>query len=263
MVIVCSLFSCAGEGPPFRATALPPSKRMILPGFERSSPQAPYEINGKRYYPLPHAHGFVEYGKASWYGDAFQGRPTASGDIFDMHKPSAAHKILPLGTLVKVTNLTNDRYTIVRINDRGPFIKERAIDLSYAAAREIDLIGPGVSDVKIVALAEEVGKLVPEGSPSPIPIVEVKDVRRGEFTVQVGAFQDKKNALNLVERLKILYDYVKVDLFVDAEGKTLYRVRVSKSKTLDQATLIENRLEDMGLKGAFIVRIEPLNDAPS
>ena len=213
----------------------------------------PYEVNGERYYPLSKSDGFVQYGKASWYGKKFHGRPTSSGEIFDMHKKSAAHKTLPMGTYVKVLNLSNKEYSVVRINDRGPFVKGRIIDLSCAAAKEIGLIGPGVANVKIVALGREVGRLESESGPR--PLVEFADLEKGEFTIQVGAFEDKKNALELADRLKVIFDYVHTALYVDEDRKTLYKVHVSRSKTLTKAGHIEKTLEDMGFTEAFIVRI--------
>ena len=225
---------------------------MLPKGEEGGSPSS-YEVFGKRYYPLPSSHGFVQYGEASWYGPKFHGRRTSSGEIYDMHKKTAAHKTLPLGTFVQVTNMVNSKATIVRINDRGPFVKGREIDLSYAAAKDIGLIGPGVVRAKIVALAEEVGRLRTKGES--VPLVEVEDFNRGDFTIQVGAFRDKNNAMKLADRLKVIYGYVNIALFEDQDGQTYYRVRVSKSQSLIQAGEIEKRLEDMGLAGAFIVRI--------
>jgi rare lipoprotein A len=224
-----------------------------LPESERGKPPRPYVVNGRRYYPLPDAHGFEEYGKASWYGEAFHGSPTASGEIYDMYKKSAAHKILPLHTYVEVTNLSNRRSTLVRINDRGPFVKGRVIDLSYAAAKEIGLIGPGVADVKVVALGREVRRAAsPKGTKT---VVVTKDLKRGPFTIQVGAFEKRESALELVDRLSVLFDYVRVVVFKDNIGRTLHRVHVSISETLEEANIVEERLENMGFSDAFIVRI--------
>ena len=170
-----------------------------------------------------------------------------------MHKKSAAHKTLPMGTYVKVLNLSNKEYSVVRINDRGPFVKGRIIDLSCAAAKEIGLIGPGVANVKIVALGREVGRLESESGPR--PLVEFADLEKGEFTIQVGAFEDKKNALELADHLKVIFDYVHIAMYVDEDRKTLYKVHVSRSKTLTKAGHIEKTLEDMGFTEAFIVRI--------
>ena len=155
---------------------------------------------------------------------------------------------------MRVLSLSNNRQIIVRINDRGPFVKGRIIDLSYAAAKKIDLIGSGVARVRIVALGRQVGKLK---SPQGIkPVVEIRDLNLGDFTVQVGAFQNKNNALKLADRLKVIFDYVDVSVY-DAKGGqgTLYKVRVSKSKTLTKAGEIEKKLEAMGFDEAFIVSL--------
>lgn len=244
------LSACARERVYVKASP-PPIKVIVLPETEEGI--RPYEVNGERYYPLTKADGFVQYGKASWYGEKFHGRPTSSGEVFDMHRKSAAHKTLPLGTYVSVLNLSNKKQSVVRINDRGPFVKGRIIDLSYAAAREIDLVRSGLTDVKIVALGKEIGRL--KTASGPRPVVELADLERGEFTIQVGAFQDKENALRLADRLKVVFDYVHIAVYMDEDQRTFYKVQVSRSKTLTQAGEIEKRLEDMGFTEAFIVRI--------
>ena len=232
----------------------PPPRILSLPETERAGIPKPYVVNGVRYYPLPDAYGFVEYGKASWYGKEFHGRPTSSGEIYNMYGKSAAHKLLPLDTVVRVTNLANQKSIILPVNDRGPFVKGRVIDLSYGAARELDMIGPGVVDVKVEALAREVGNV--KGREGFTPLIEVQDFRRGEFTIQVGAFENQQNAIKLAERLKMSLDEVRITLYEDGRGKTLHRVQVSKSETLDQAEAIEKTLEAMGFADAFKVRVE-------
>ena len=112
----------------------------------------PYTVNGKTYYPLPDAKGYEEICYASWYGPNFHRKLTASGEPYNMYAYTAAHKILPLGTYVLVTNLENGKQVVVRINDRGPFVKNRCIDLSYAAAKKIGLIKKGVAKVKLQAV---------------------------------------------------------------------------------------------------------------
>jgi rare lipoprotein A len=243
------LFACAPERSYVRRP--PGTKVIVLPETEKG--RRPYVVNGERYYPLSKADGFVQYGKASWYGKKFHGRPTASGERFNMYKRSAAHKTLPMGTHVLVLNLSNKKSSVVRINDRGPFVKGRIIDLSYAAAKEIGIVGPGVVRVKIVALGKEVGKLQSEHGPR--PMVELADLERGEFTIQVGAFEDRENALTVADRLKVIFDYVHIAIYMDKDKKTIYKVQVSRSKTLTQAGKIEKKLEDMGFTKAFIVRI--------
>ncbi len=226
-------------------------KLVVIPRDYKEPTLRPYMVDGVRYFPLPASEGFVQFGRASWYGKEFHGRPTSSGKLYDMYKKSAAHKTLPLGTYVRVLNLDNKKEIVVEIRDRGPFVKGRIIDLSYAAAKEIGLIGPGVSRVKVVALGKEVGELKsPLGSE---PVVEFKDLNRGEFTVQVGAFSNKENALIIGERLKVIFSYVEVAVYKDVVKGTTYRVRVSRSKSLDTARQIQKRLEGMGFEGAFVV----------
>jgi rare lipoprotein A len=245
--------ACAKKKRYVRPVTYPPKKLIVLPAKSKDPKLRPYVINGERYYPLPDSDGFVQTGKASWYGKKFHGRPTASGERYNMYKESAAHKTLPLGTHVRVLNLSNKKQIIVRINDRGPFVKGRIIDLSYAAARKIGMIGPGVAPVRIVALGRQVGKLK---SPQGIkPVVEIRDLNLGDFTVQVGAFKNQNNALKLADRLKVIFDYVDVSVHDDRGEGTLYKVRVSKSKTLTRAGEIEKRLEALGFDKAFIVSL--------
>lgn len=231
----------------------PSKKFIVLPETTEGRGFKPYIINGEKYYPLPDSEGFVQYGKASWYGGEFHGRPTSSGEIFDMYKKSAAHKTLPLGTYVNTVSLSNQKQIIVKINDRGPFVKGRVIDLSYAAAKEIGLTGPGVAEVMIVALGRAVGEI--ESPLGKKPVVEITDLNSGEFTVQVGAFKSKENALRLSERMKVAFDYVDVKLCNDKARGPIYRVRVSKSKTLTEAERIEKELETKGFEGAFVVSL--------
>jgi rare lipoprotein A len=154
--------------------------------------------------------------------------------------------------VVKVTNLSNQKSIIVPVNDRGPFVKGREIDLSFAAAEEIGLVGPGLAEVKIVALGREVGMAETGGKLR--PVVEVLDFRGGEFTVQVGAFQNKENALRLADRMKSQYAYVNVTPFADGDNQLWYKVFVSKTTTLDRAAEIERNLERLGFPDAFVVR---------
>ena len=108
-----------------------------------------YDMFGERYYVLRNTEGYSERGVASWYGDPFHGNPTASGESYDMYALTAAHKTLPLPTDVEVTNLRNGKTIVVRVNDRGPFFEDRIIDLSYAAAKALDLVAPGTGLVEV------------------------------------------------------------------------------------------------------------------
>ena len=148
----------------------------------------PYTVRGKTYYPLKSAKGFVEEGTASWYGPGFHGKTTANGETYNQYAMTAAHKILPLGTQVRVTHLGNGRSIIVRINDRGPFVDDRVIDLSRAAASRLNVVGPGTARVRIQSLGG-VERMQEDGDLT------------GAFYVQVGAFADRINADNLISIL--------------------------------------------------------------
>jgi len=244
LILILFLSSCSRERYYFR----------IPPAEERADDTAgSYVVNGDRYYPLPDSTGFIETGKASWYGENFHGRPTSSGELFDMNKKTAAHKTLPFDTYVKVLNLENNESTVVRINDRGPFVKGRIIGLSYGAAKEIHIDVQGLADVKVIALGKKIGELKSENGSK--PLLDIKDFETGEFTVQVGAFQDRNNAFNLAKRLRVIFDYVNIIKHVDENNNTFFRLHISKSDTLAKAGEIEKRLEDMGFTEAFIVRI--------
>ncbi len=234
--------------------ARPPVKRIVLKETVPGKAPPPYVVHGVRYYPLPDADGFVQTGQASWYGNPFHGRTTSNGETYDMHKHTAAHKTLPFGTHVRVHNLSNGRSTVVRINDRGPFVKGRIIDLSLASAKMIGLVGPGVAPVRITALAPQVATRHGSGA-GESPVVETRDLRAGEFTVQVGAFAQRSNALGLAKRLSVLFDYVKVTEFVDEYDRTLHRVRATKTTSLDEAGKREEQLKEMGFRDSFVVRL--------
>ena len=187
--------------------------------------QKQYIVYGKRYKPLKTSHGFVQVGIASWYGPKFHGRRTASGEIYDMYDLTAAHKILPMHTKVKVTNLENGRSLIVRINDRGPFVKNRIIDLSYAAAKRLGLVGPGTARVRIEAL----GPWSPD-----IP---------GLFYIQIGSFAVYENAVNLQRKMQESgFAHTRVQRF-EFQGQTFWRVQAGIFKSLVQAQKARARLE--------------------
>ncbi len=112
----------------------------------------PYTVRGQKYYPLQSAHGFVEEGVASWYGPGFHGKTTANGERYNQNAMTAAHKLLPLGTTVRVTNLENNESVVLRINDRGPFVHDRVIDVSKRAAERLDMHDQGTANVRIEAI---------------------------------------------------------------------------------------------------------------
>jgi rare lipoprotein A len=192
---------------------------------------------------------YKETGIASWYGEDFHGKETSSGEIYDMHALTAAHKTLPLGTYVRVTNLHNHRPVVVKINDRGPFVKERIIDLSYRAAQELDMVKNGTALVELKALGR-LKKTVVDGKVK--QVYTPANYYVGEFTIQLGSFKEKTNATNLVKRLGSHYNNVYISLYKTG-AHTFHRVRVARCKTLEEAREIEQDLVQDGYPEAIVV----------
>ncbi len=172
------------DGPPSQALDV---SRIIEPnpGPEPLSPygnHSPYEVLGRTYRVLPSAEGYVETGIASWYGTKFHGRPTSSGEHYDLYQLSAAHRSLPLPTWVEVRHLGNDRRIIVRVNDRGPFHPDRIIDLSWAAAVKLGIDQAGTGPVEVRALTFD-GEAERPVRPARLPVL-----------LQVGAFSEAERA---------------------------------------------------------------------
>ena len=208
----------------------------------------PYVIMGKRYHPITNIDGFKQRGLASWYGRDFHGRKTANGEIYDMHAMTAAHKTLPLGTRIRVKNLKNNRTILVRVNDRGPFVRGRIVDLSYTGAKKLDMLDSGTAPVEIVAL----GSWKDKARTSAHHVPARKNYQTGNFTLQVGAFRERANAEKLHKELDKKYKNAHISDFDDGKER-FYRVRVGKCSTLKKAMEYESILIGKGFKGAFIV----------
>jgi rare lipoprotein A len=176
--------------------------------------------------------GAVQVGIASWYGHPFDGRPTASGEIFDMEKMTAAHRTLPLGTVVHVENLANKQKVEVRINDRGPFVHDRIIDLSHAAAQAISM--PGIANVRL-------------------EVISTPATRAAEmFAVQIGAFSQRSEAENLRAQMERRYGTARL---VFREGDQTWRVLVGLQPSLESANALAQQLEKEA-GPAFVVTID-------
>jgi rare lipoprotein A len=175
-------------------------QRQSTKSKKRSSQGNPpfYEVFGQRYYVMDSSNGFKERGVASWYGKKFHGRKTSSGVIYDMHAMTAAHKTLPLPTEVRVRNLKNGRSIIVTVNDRGPFVDNRIIDLSYAAAVKLDMIREGTALVEIGVVG---GSATLASDDIPVTDTQTAEVNPGSLYLQVGAFGEQSNAQQLLDRL--------------------------------------------------------------
>lgn len=202
----------------------PPAAAAARPGKHSKTP------------PAPAPAGYSEEGNASWYGLPFNGRRASNGEIYDMNKLTAAHRTLPFETVVRVTNLNNGKTTTVRITDRGPFVDNRIIDLSQAAAREIESIGPGVVPVRLEVLGNV-------------------DVSAGFFTVQVGAFRERANAERLRERLSASYSPIFIQQ-IEAAQNSFYRVRVGKISGEEAAQQYADQLRSKEGFTPFVVRLD-------
>jgi len=175
------------------------------------------------------------YAVASWYGSEFHGRPTSSGETFNMYALTCAHREYPFGTQLRVTNVDNQKAVSCVVNDRGPFVAGRDIDLSYAAAKEIGLIGKGTGPVYI----EYTGR----------DIAYIRDVnyisRTGPFTIQVGSFSDYGNAVRLKNAIQLKYEKVYI-MNAEIKGDTFYRVRIGKYTLRDEAYRFAKMLAEEG-----------------
>ncbi|MBU1193286.1 MAG: septal ring lytic transglycosylase RlpA family protein [Proteobacteria bacterium] len=211
--------------------------------------QRPYEVKGERYTPIHSATGFVQTGKASWYGSQFHGRKTSNGERYNMYDMTAAHKTLPMNTWVSVHNLENNKKIIVRINDRGPFIAGRIIDLSYTGAKRIGIVGPGTAQVRVTALGQAAS--YSEKTKTPVTFTPL-DYWKGNFTVQIGAFKVKTNAEKYRDKLSKTYENAHIETFTDDRG-TFYRVRIGRFSNLQDAITFSEKIITQGFGSAFAV----------
>ncbi len=240
LVVLCLvvLTACGAKKP---STAAPGDEKKV------KASQRPYTVMGQRYEPLATHEGFVQTGVASWYGPDFHGKTTSNGERYDMHAMTAAHKTLPLGVFVKVQNKENGRETVVRVNDRGPFVKGRIIDLSFAAAKKLGVDVHGTAAVRIEALGYQTeGK---SGYRAPV------NYDAGNYTVQVGAFKEFANAQRLSEQLKNLFGFSDARL-TNVNGDMFYRVTAGKYRSLHEAAAAEKNFSEHGYPGSFIVSLD-------
>lgn len=177
--------------------------------------------------PAPVVGGRQE-GTASWYGPGFHGRQTANGEIYDQYEMTAAHPSLPLGSRVMVTNLANGRVVEVRVNDRGPFVGGRVIDLSYAAAHAVDMVGPGTAPVRIEVLELAQRRRTARSTPPPVVPIAAQvpsDLPRATFVVQVASFTDPGTAEHLRRSIALRFPDAYVDPLDTSDGR-YHRVRI-------------------------------------
>ncbi len=213
-----------------------------------------YVVAGHRYHVMQNAHGYRARGIASWYGRKFHGRRTSNGERYDMYAMSAAHKELPLPTYCRVTNLNNGRSVIVRVNDRGPFHANRIIDLSYAAAKKLDIVAHGTAPVEVEALdpyrrpghAPPAPRLASSSEPAPAAPHHVG------LYLQVGAFASRHNAERLRERLHGEFSSIHIQAG-RADAQPIYRVRIGPFDSTDEVDTTADRLGRFGITTATVV----------
>ena len=192
-------------------------------------------INGIHYDILKSGNGYDATGIASWYGTKFDGQLTSSGEIYHMFGMTAAHRTLPLPSFVRVTNLSNGRSVIVKVNDRGPFVKNRLIDLSYAAAKKLDITPQGTGFVRVTEI----------NSNKPDIATPYLFEQSQSLYVQVAAFQIKKNATKFIHKLSKITNYPILMQKAFVNGHVLYRIQVGP---------IKNRQESLALKKKLLIR---------
>jgi rare lipoprotein A len=243
----------AAPSPPSVVVPSPPLPQAVPDAVPRYEPRSLrgnppfYEVFGKRYFVLSSSADYLERGVASWYGPGFHKVSTSTGEPYDMYGMTAAHKTLPLPCYARVTNLQNGRSVVVRINDRGPFVGNRIIDLSYTAAGKLDMLRNGTAMV-------EVRTVMPATSPAVKPAVAPAPVSApvSALYVQAGAFASAANAERLAQRLRDGH-YGKVLVRDDMiAGRRMYRVRIGPVPDVPEFDRIVVALEQVGVRDAHL-----------
>ena len=259
LLIVSSLAACSGQAP--QSSSSPPREAAgsgvtsaVPPRADRGNPPF-YDVLGKRYHVLPTSAGYVARGVASWYGRDFHGLATSSGETYDMHAMTAAHTTLPLPTWVEVTNLANGKHVVVKVNDRGPFVDNRLIDLSYAAATALDMVGTGTTRVEVRAVAPP-----SDAYRTPAPVLAAAQPPQAQpaasverMFLQVGAFAQQENAEKLVARLRASGFQNPTLVTQPNDGRRLHRVWLGPLHDSVEYDALDARLRSIGVSGARLV----------
>jgi rare lipoprotein A len=252
--------------PPASADSIPDAVPRAEPRSTHGNPNF-YDVNGQRYQVLASAEGFVERGVASWYGPDFHGHNTSSGEPYDMYAMTAAHKTLPLPCYARITNLSNGRSIVVRINDRGPFVGNRIVDLSYTAALKLDVVRTGTALVELRVVGPAADGLAQPAPvvasaapmPTPAPAIEPAPAQASAPTpasaspalyIQVGAYGDAANAQRVLSRLQGAGFSNAFSMSTQSAGHRLQRIRVGPISTVEQFDALAARLATLGFPEA-------------
>jgi len=242
--ILVVVTGCASVEPERNAVAASEPVVVNPPRSQRGNPPE-YEVLGRRYRVMNNGDGYRDTGIASWYGRKFHGRPTSSGERYDMFALTAAHKTLPIPMWVEVTNQRNGRSVIVKVNDRGPFVDDRIIDLSYAAALELDMIQAGTAPVFVRAL----------GAPATMPAPTVAEAATEARVVfaQVGAFSDQSNAERVIRQLRRSgFDNAVIESNLLGAG-VVHRVRIGPLDGDSVFASVRDQLLELGFDSAQMI----------
>ncbi len=240
------------DGPPphpVDVSSVPDAVPRIEPLSPYGNPSS-YEVFNRRYHVLQRSAGYVERGTASWYGTKFHGRRTSSGEPYDMYAMTAAHKTLPLPTYAEVTSLDSGRSVIVKINDRGPFVDDRLIDLSYAAATRLGIkqTGTGRVEVRAIDPVDWQNRMAAATAQR-----DASAITNGYY-LQIGAFSQAENAARLRSRLDgIVSDRGIHIVRVQSAVTPIYRVRIGPISDRAEADRVSRDLLALGVEGARIV----------
>jgi len=241
-----------GPGDGRDVSQVPDAVPRVEPRSRGGNP-ASYVVFGKRYYTLPSNKGFVERGIASWYGSKFHGRKTSNGEVYDMYRMTAAHKRLPLPTYLEVTNLENGRRVVVRVNDRGPFHENRVVDLSYAAAARIGMLGKGTALVEIRAIDPGAPKTTPASRVAASKPARDPVSPSPRIYLQAGAFSNAYNAQRLRDRLaRDLARQVRV-IPAESGGGPVHRVQVGPLASVEIADQVTDQMHRLGVTEPLVV----------
>ena len=256
-----SRYSQAQDSAPYQAidvSAVKDAVPRVEPKSRYGNP-ASYVVLGKRYTTLASSKGYKKRGIASWYGTKFHGHRTSSGESYDMYEMSAAHKTLPLPTYARVSNLRNGRSVIVKINDRGPFHENRVIDLSYAAASKLGILGKGTGLVEVETIdpntyaANKPLRSVPASQPKPSRRAATT-TNQAQLYLQLGAFSSRSNAERLQARLSSseLPAELRITEALHAQ-KPVFRVRIGPLANVETADRLTRTLADHGISSPHVV----------